>query len=452
MVRDLTQGKPTFRIMNFMLPILLGNLLQQIYNLTDSIIVGRFVGKDAFAAVGSTGCLNFLVIGFMLGLSSGLCIPIAHRFGAGDYVRMRRRIASAVYISAVITVFLTVITVICTRQLLILMQTPENILETAISYIRIIFIGILATMLYNLPANLLRALGDSKTPLYFLIVSAALNILLDLIFVIVFSMGAEGTAVATVLAQFVSGFLCIIYMIKKYSILRFQKGEWQVTGDELCSSFSLGVPMGLQFSVTAIGSVVLQSAVNTLGSDIVASVNAAGKVNMFLSQPMEALGLTMSTYCGQNLGAGKLDRIKTGVKNSLIITVILSILCGIIMVALGNYLSLLFIRQEEMTPLIEESISRFLLYNSIFFPFLGILLVLRNAAQGLGFSILAMGAGVFEMIARSVVAFCFVSAFGFIAICYANPAAWIAACVILVPIYLYSLKQVKKMLFNHIEE
>ena len=151
MVRDLTQGKPTFRIMNFMLPILLGNLLQQIYNLTDSIIVGRFVGKDAFAAVGSTGCLNFLVIGFMLGLSSGLCIPIAHRFGAGDYVRMRRRIASAVYISAVITVFLTVITVICTRQLLILMQTPENILETAISYIRIIFIGILATMLYNLP-------------------------------------------------------------------------------------------------------------------------------------------------------------------------------------------------------------------------------------------------------------------------------------------------------------
>ena len=404
MVRDLTQGKPTFRIMNFMIPILLGNLLQQIYNLTDSIIVGRFVGKDAFAAVGSTGCLNFLVIGFMLGLSSGLCIPIAHRFGAGDYVRMRRRVASAVYISAAITLILTVITVLCTRQLLILMQTPENILETAIGYIRIIFLGIIATMMYNLPANLLRALGDSKTPLYFLIVSAILNIVLDLVFVLAFSMGAEGTAVATVLSQFVSGFLCIIYMMKKYPILHFQKGEWNVTWQELGSSFSLGVPMGLQFSVTAIGSVVLQSAVNTLGSDIVASVNAASKVNMFLSQPMEALGLTMSTYCGQNMGAGKLDRIKSGVKNGLIITVVMSILCGIFMVVSGNYLSLLFIRQEEMTPLIQESISRFLLFNSIFFPFLGILLVLRNSAQGLGFSVMAMGAGLFEMVARSVIA------------------------------------------------
>lgn len=448
MVRDLTQGKPTFRIMNFMIPILLGNLLQQIYNLTDSIIVGRFVGKDAFAAVGSTGCLNFLVIGFMLGLSSGLCIPIAHRFGAGDYVRMRRRVASAVYISAAITLILTVITVLCTRQLLILMQTPENILETAIGYIRIIFLGIIATMMYNLPANLLRALGDSKTPLYFLIVSAILNIVLDLDFCsrIFHGRGRDCSGDGAVP-------VCIriplyIYMMKKYPILHFQKGEWNVTWQELGSSFSLGVPMGLQFSVTAIGSVVLQSAVNTLGSDIVASVNAASKVNMFLSQPMEALGLTMSTYCGQNMGAGKLDRIKSGVKNGLIITVVMSILCGIFMVVSGNYLSLLFIRQEEMTPLIQESISRFLLFNSIFFPFLGILLVLRNSAQGLGFSVMAMGAGLFEMVARSVVAFCFVSVFGFSAICFANPAAWVAACVILVPIYLHALKQVKKMIAN----
>ena len=163
---------------------------------------------------------------------------------------------------------------------------------------------------------------------------------------------------------------------------------------------------------------------------------------------MEALGLTMSTYCGQNMGAGKLDRIKSGVKNGLIITVVMSILCGIFMVVSGNYLSLLFIRQEEMTPLIQESISRFLLFNSIFFPFLGILLVLRNSAQGLGFSVMAMGAGLFEMVARSVVAFCFVSVFGFAAICYANPAAWVAACVILVPIYLHALKQVKKMIAN----
>ncbi len=446
MVRTLTEGRPTFRILSFTIPILLGNLLQQIYNLTDSIIVGRFVGKEAFAAVGSTGCLNFLVIGFMLGLCSGLCIPIAHRFGAGDYVRMRRRVAAAVYIAGGVTLVLTLVTVLCTRQLLVLMQTPDNILETAVSYIRIIFLGIIATMMYNLPANLLRSLGDSRSPLYFLIISAILNVVLDLVFVLVFSMGAAGTAIATVLAQFVSGFLCILYMMRKYSILRFQKGEWRVTFSELRSSFTLGVPMGLQFSVTAIGSVVLQSAVNTLGSDIVAAVNAAGKVNIFLNQPMEALGLTMSTYCGQNMGAGKMDRIRAGVRNGLIMTIAISIVCAVIMVACGHYLSLLFIRQEEMTPLIQDSISQFLVANSLFFPFLGTLLVLRNAAQGLGFSILAMGAGLFEMIARSVVAFCFVSVFGFSAICFANPAAWVAATAILIPIYLYSLKQVKKTL------
>ena len=210
MVRTLTEVRPTFRILSFTIPILLGNLLLQIYNLTDSIIVGRFVGKEAFAAVGSTGCLNFLVIGFMLGLCSGLCIPIAHRFGAGDHVRMRRRVAAAVYIAGGVTLVLTLVTVLCTRQLLVLMQTPDNILETAVSYIRIIFLGIIATMMYNLPANLLRSLGDSRSPLYFLIISAILNVVLDLVFVLVFSMGAAGTAIATVLAQFVSGFLCIL--------------------------------------------------------------------------------------------------------------------------------------------------------------------------------------------------------------------------------------------------
>ncbi len=443
MEKDLTKGKVMKSIINFSIPILLGNVLQQLYNMADSIIVGRFVGKNAFAAVGSTGSLNFLIIGFVIGLCCGLCIPIAQYFGAGKLSDMRRMIATAIYVSGIIGILLTVATALGVSQLLDLMKTPKDIMQDAHTYIFIIFCGIPAAILYNLPANVSRSLGDSKTPLYFLILSAGINVILDLLFVCGFSMGVEGTAIATVISQALSGILCILYMKKKHDILRFQKEEWKFQLTAVKRSAIIGIPMGLQFSITAIGTVIIQSAVNVLGSDTVAAVNAAMKIQMIIVQPLEALGLTMATYCGQNLGAGKIERISQGVRKALLV----SLVCSLFGVILSNLsampLSLLFMKQEEMNDYIRQCIREILLYNSFFYVTLGSLLVLRNALQGLGHSILAMGAGLFEMIARSMVAFASISYFGYAAICFSNPTAWVAANLILVPLYIKEMKKIK---------
>ena len=444
MIGDLTKGSVIHKIISFSIPVLLGNLLQQLYNMVDSIIVGRFVGVDAFAAVGSTGSLNFLILGFALGVSSGLCIPIAQRFGAKDYSDMRRKIAVAIYIAAGVTIILTIITALGAGTLLRWMQTPDNIFEDARIYITILFIGIPATILYNLPANILRSLGDSKSPIYFLIISAILNLVLDLLFVAAFQWGVAGSAIATVISQGVSGIMCIIYMIRKYPILKFCKAECIPATGDVQRSISIGIPMGLQFSITAVGSVILQSAVNSLGSDVVASVSAAMKLQMIIMQPFEAIGVTMATFSGQNLGAGKIKRIREGVKKALFMTIILSVISFITINALASPASLLFMSKEEMTPMIRANIKQLLLINSFSYFFLGSLLILRNTLQGLGRSVIAMGAGLFEMVARSLVAFLLVGVFGFFAVCFAHPAAWVAANIILVPMYYITFKKLDK--------
>lgn len=447
MEKDLTTGNIFQRILIFAFPIFIGNVFQQLYNMADSIIVGRFVGKDAFAAVGSTGSLNFLIIGFVLGLSSGLCIPVAQRYGANKLSDMRRKIAAAVQISIVLGIGLTIVIACSTGALLRLMQTPDSIYKDAYTYIFIIFLGIPATLLYNVPANISRALGDSKIPLYFLLVSAFMNVILDLIFVCIFHMGVSGTAIATVISQALSGILCIIYLKKKYDILTFQKEEWEIDLHSIRQSTIIGIPMGLQFSITAIGSVVLQSAVNLLGADAVVAVNAAMKILMIFTQPFEALGATLATYSGQNLGAGKIDRIQNGVKISMIFSVVCSIVLMILINLVCLPMSLLFMKQSDMTPYITECIQKLLFFNSCtFFP-LASLLIFRNTLQGLGHSVIAMGAGLFEMLARTIVAF-LSSAFGYTAICFANPAAWIAANIILVPLYISTIKKLKRQNFS----
>ena len=444
MIGDLTNGNVIQKIISFSIPVLLGNLLQQLYNMVDSIIVGRFVGVDAFAAVGSTGPLNFLILGFALGVSSGLCIPVAQRYGAKDFSDMRRKIAVAIYIAIGVTVVLTIATTLGARTLLGWMQTPDNIFENARIYITILFIGIPATILYNLPANILRSLGDSKSPIYFLVISAVINLILDLLFVAVFHWGVAGSAIATVISQAISGVMCILYMARKYPVLKIRKEEWVPASGDISHSISIGVPMGLQFSITAIGSVVLQSAVNSLGSDVVASVSAAMKLQMIIVQPFEAIGVTMATFSGQNLGAGKIKRIGEGVKKALLLTAILSVISFVMINTLASPASLLFMKKEEMTPVIHSNIKQVLLVNSFFYFFLGSLLILRNTLQGLGQSVIAMGAGIFEMFARSMVAFVLVGAFGFMAVCFAHPCAWFAANIILVPMYYITVKKLKQ--------
>ena len=319
MVKDMTYGSPTRLIVNFSIPIVIGNLFQQLYNMVDSIIVGQCIGVDALAAVGATGSLNFLVIGFVLGMCSGFCIPVAQSFGAGDYKRMRRCVMNAYYLSILITVTLTTLTVLLTRPILELMQTPANIIDDAYRYIVVIFGGIFSVLFYNLFSGIWRALGDSRTPLYFLILASLLNVVLDLVFILNFSWGVAGAAYATVISQAVSAALCFVYMRRKLPILAASRDECKIDFRIMGRLLYMGLPMALQFSITAIGSIILQSAVNALGSSVVAAVTAAGKVQMIVTQPMETLGLTMATFCGQNLGAGRIDRVTVGVGNCLLI-------------------------------------------------------------------------------------------------------------------------------------
>ncbi len=439
MVKDMTQGKPLGLILGFFFPMVLGNLFQQFYNMADTIIVGRFVGVQALAAVGSTGSINFLVIGFVTGICSGFSLPLAQSFGAGDLGSLRRGVAHALYLGLGITVVLTILTVWGTPGILTLMQTPGDIFQDAATYISIIFWGIGATMLYNMLAGILRALGDSRTPLYFLILSSLLNVGLDLLFILRFHLGVAGAAGATVLSQGVSGLLCLGYIVLRFPILHLKPQDLKPERRSAVRLLSMGLPMALQFSITAVGSTIIQTAVNTLGSQVVAAVTAGNKVQNIVTQPMETIGITMATYCGQNLGAGRVDRIHRGIRLALMLSLGYCVAAAVLTWLWGSSLALLFLDRGETEIL---SFTReFLQVNALFYPVLGVLFLLRNSLQGMGFGVPAMTAGVFELAARSLVAFLLVSRFAFDAICMANPTAWIFADLLLIPVSLYELRQ-----------
>ena len=312
--KELTAGKPLTLILNFTFPLLLGNLLQQTYSLVDAVIVGRFLGIDALASVGASTSVVFLILGFCNGCCGGFGIPVAQKFGARDYAEMRRYVHVSLRLAAVMSIALAVVTSLLCGAILRIMQTPETIFSGAYAYLLVTFIGIPCTFYYNLLACVIRALGDSRTPFWFLLFSTVLNIVLDLVCILVLRWGVAGAGIATVFSQGVSAWLCYHYMMRRFEVLRGVPEERRYNGRLARRLLSIGVPMGLQFSLTAVGSVVLQSAVNTLGSDAVASVTSGSKVQMIVTQPMEALGATMATYCGQNLGAQRVDRIRWGLR------------------------------------------------------------------------------------------------------------------------------------------
>lgn len=449
MAKDLTRGNVFSSIVGFSVPIFLANIFQQLYNMADSFIVGRFVGKTAFAAVGSTGSINFLILGFVLGMCTGVTIPVAQRFGAGDYSGMRCKITDAMFACIIMGIIITALSAAMTGSMLKWMKTPDDIYRDAYNYIFIIFLGIPTLLMYNLPANISRALGDSKTPLYFLLLSAGLNVVLDIIGVCVLHLGVRGTAVATVTSQLVSGLACIFYMLKKYEkLLTFDKEELEFRPHEIYRSSNIGMPMGFQFSITAIGTVVLQAAVNAIGSDCVAAINAANKINSIVTQPFEALGATMATYAGQNLGAGDIDRVKKGVRVSIVLSAIFAVAMFIVNTTFGTPISTIFLKKADINAQLIGYISKFLFINSTGFFLLGTLLILRNCLQGLGFSVAAMGAGLFEMVARTVVAFAAKGEQAYPIICTANVAAWVMANVILIPLYIWGVKRIKKNVLN----
>ena len=440
-MRDMTKGNVFNIILGFAIPLLLGMLFQQFYSMVDTIIVGKYLGVSALASVGSTGSINFMIIGFCMGVCNGFAIPVAQKFGAGNFKKLRKYVFNSGFLAIVFSVVMTLIVCVFCRQILIAMRTPEDIIQGAYSYIYVIFLGIPATYLYNLLSGIIRSLGDSKTPLFFLIISSIINIILDLFLIIYMHMGVAGAAWATVIAKAVSGILCLIYMRKKYSVLKFESDELKIDGYCIRRLCYMGVPMGLQYSITAIGSVILQAAVNGLGSIIVAAVTAAGKISMFLCCPFDALGSTMATYTGQNIGAGKLERISEGIKKSMIIGSVYSIVALMISVFFGKSLALLFVNENEIEILAK--VSENLIIVAAFYIPLCIVNVVRFTIQGMGYSTFAILAGVCEMIARALCGFILVPIFGYVAVCLASPIAWIFADAFLIPAYKYVINKSK---------
>lgn len=443
--KDMTSGNPMSLILGFTIPTLIGLLFQQFYSLVDTIIVGKCIGVNALAAVGSTGSINFMILGFCMGICSGFAIPIAQRFGAGDYESLRKFLANSIYLSILFSVVITIIVAIFCRSILILMDTPADILEDAYKYIYIIFLGIPVTFLYNLTSGVLRSLGDSKTPVYFLLLASVINICLDLWFIASIGMGVKGAAYATVISQFIAGSGCLIYMIFKYPILHISRYEAVFDKHYVSLLCNMGVPMGLQYSITAIGSVILQHATNSLGSSAVASVTAASKLNLFIVCPFDAMGATMATYGGQNIGAKKLLRIKQGLKDCIILGAGYSVISLIIIALLGKKLLLLFLDAKE--TVILNNAYHFLFITALFYFLLALVNIVRFLIQGMGFPRFAILAGVCEMIARTLVSLVLVPNFGFNGVCFAHPAAWIMADAFLIPAFFYVYKKMEQV-FN----
>ena len=442
--KDLTTGSPMKLILGFAFPMFLGLLFQQFYSLVDTMIVGKYLGVDPFAGVGSTGSLNFIVIGFCMGLCSGFSVPISQSFGAKDFHMLRKMVTNSVWLCTFFSVVITTLMIVFCRPVLTLMDTPENIFEYAYIYIFIIFAGIPCTILYNMTAAILRALGDSKSPIIFLAISSAINIGLDLLLIIVFRMGVEGAALATVISQGVSGVISIIYIKKKFDILAMEKGDWKLERHLAGKLTGVGIPMGLQYSITGIGSVILQTAVNGLGSIYVASMTAGSKINIFLACPFDALGQTMAPYAGQNIGARKLDRVGKGLRAACIIGFIVSGLMVIVVKLFGDQLTMLFL--DEKDPVIMQNSTQFLIIVSAFFCLLTLVNTVRFTIQGMGFSSLAIIAGVMEMIARGIAGVLLVPAFGYLGACYSSPLAWLFADAFLIPAFFFCKRKVARQL------
>lgn len=440
-LREMTSGPSLPLILKFTLPLLLGNVLQQTYSLVDAAIVGRFLGIDALASVGASTSVVFLILGFCNGCCGGFSIPVAQKFGAHDYVTMRRYVSVSLKLAAGMSVAVAVVTSLLCGFILRSMQTPGNIFDGAYIYLLITFIGVPCTFFYNLLSCIIRALGDSKTPFWFLMLSTVLNIVLDLFFILVLGWGVAGAGIATVVSQGVSALLCYIYMYRKFEILRTKPEDRIFRRDLAGELLAIGVPMGLQFSITAIGSIMLQSANNALGTACVAAFTAAMRIKMFVMCPLDALGMAMATYTGQNYGAGKPDRILSGVKSATLIMVEYSVVIAIVMWGLADKFALLFISPSE-TEIMKDTVL-FLHINTSSFILLGSLSILRYTIQGAGYTRLSIFSGVSEMIARVLVSLYLVPALKFLGVCLGDPTAWLFANLFLVPAFVYVYHQLK---------
>ena len=436
---DMTKGKPSQLILKFIIPIIIGNIFQQFYSMVDTIIVGRFVGVQALAAVGSTGTISFLILGFMMGLTTGFTVLTSQRFGAGDEDGMKKSVANAVFLSCIMTVIMTAVSMLSMDGLLRLMNTPEDIFDMAKTYIMIICGGMGFSVLYNILSSILRAVGNSKVPLVFLIISAVLNIILDLFLILVIPMGVAGAAWATIISQGISGLLCLIFMIKKVSLLSLKREHWQWDWQCVRNQVAIGIPMALQFSITAVGAILVQSALNLLGSTVVAAYTAACKVEQLVTQPYGAMGMTMATYSAQNRGVNDLNRIQKGVRVANVMSAIYSVVIYGVVYLILPYIIRLFV-SGDVSDVLGYARTYIIICGAFFIP-LGMIFIFRNVMQGCGFGFMPMLGGVVELVSRSVAAFAAAHMMSYVGVCFANASAWCTAGIFLGVAYLFVMRK-----------
>lgn len=438
----MTTGSPAKLIIRFMIPMFLGNLFQQFYNVVDSIVAGQFLGVQALAAIGSTGSLMFFVIGWLNGLTSGFAIMVAQCFGAKKEDRMRHYVAMSVYLSVAFALVMTIGLTLANEPILRLMNYSEEIMPEVKAYMGIIYAGLLVTVAYDALSAFLRALGDSRSPLYFLMISAGINVFLDIVFIVVMGMGVEGCAYATVIAQAISAFCCFIYIVKKYPILHLKKEDFRYSWNSVKKLLGLGIPMALQFSITAIGTIIVQGAVNVYGETYMAGFSAAGKLQNILTTVFVAFGATVATYVGQNRGAGRIDRVREGVRCTQYMILAWSVIAMILMFFFGKYMTCIFVNSSE-TDVLAVSVEYF---HTVFwcYPFLGSIFLYRNTLQGMGYGLVPMMGGIFELAARTIIVLLVAGHTSFRGVCLADPAAWIAALIPLVPYYIYIMRKQKQ--------
>ena len=440
MTNDMSRGNPARLIISFMLPVLAGNIFQQFYNVVDSVIVGQFLGVNALAAVGSTGSVVFLVWELVTGLTSGFSVILAQQFGAGDKKGLCRYEGASVWLCGVIGILMTVILMLGLNPILRLMNTPDEIFGETRAYLGVLFAGILITFAYNMLAGMLRALGDSKTPLLFLVIASILNIVLDIVFILYCNTGVAGAAYATLIAQAASALLCVRHIAKKYEILKISRQDIHCSVSSAKKLLNVGIPMGLQFSITAIGTMIVQAALNGLGPVYIAGFSAAGKIGNIATQPFPSLGVAMATYTGQNMGARRFDRVKKGVSAGFVICLVCSVITGAAVYLFGPYMMKIF-ASGESGQMIEYGVE-YLKISAWFYPPLSLIFLYRNTLQGLGDGLVPMLGGVFELAARFGAILVLAEPFGYTGICFSDPAAWVMALIPLVPVYYWRMKKI----------
>lgn len=442
MNKNMTEGNPLLLMLQFAVPLLIGNLLQQTYNMIDAAIVGRTLGANALASVGASSSVLFLVMGFCIGACSGFSIPVAQYFGAGDYGKMRNYVFQGAVLTGVIAVIITAVCAGLCYWILDILAVPMDLYQDAYDYLLIIFLGIPFTLLYNFVSGTLRAIGDSRTPFVFLAISTVLNIFLDLFCIVVLHWGCAGAAIATIAAQAVSGIVCLVYIMKKVELLHLAASDCHMEKRAVGGLLALGLPMGFQFSITAIGSMVMQAANNGLGSIYVSGFTVAARIKQFVMCPFDAIATAVSVFCSQNLGAGKMNRVRKGILQGMTTGILYGVVAGMILIFSGRVLSMLFIGAEAMEVL--DASEKYLRYLGFFYWSLGILNVCRLSTQGLGYSGRAVISGVIEMFARCIVSFVFVPVYGYTAICLADQTAWLSACLYIGPMCFRCIRKEQK--------